>query len=98
MVLHSLQHHLPLRAEQVVAAACKDVADYFARAARSRASQTPLPSLGVASAELLNCDGGTVTLRAAEAVYNIDMLMKRHAVFFGQPPKAESPRMETVTA
>lgn len=98
MVLHSLQHHLPLSAARVVTTACKDISDYFAGAARSRASGTPLPSLGAASAELLHCDDSTVTLRAAEALYNIAMLMKRHAVFFGQPPRDESPRMETVTA
>ena len=98
MVLHSLQHHLPPSAARVVTAACRDISDYFARAARNRAGRTPLPSLGAASAELLHCDGSAVTLRAAEALYNIDMLMKRHAVFFGQPPRDESPRMETVTA
>lgn len=98
MALHALHHHLPLSAARVVTAACKDISDYFAGAARNRAGGTPLPPLGAASAELLHCDGSAATLRAAEALYNIDMLMKRHAVFFGQPPRDESPRMETVTA
>src|SRR3569623_2992386 len=96
MVLHSLQHHLPPPAARGVAAACKDVSDYFAHAARSR--QTQLPSLGAASAELLHRDDSTLTLRAAEALYNIDMLMKRHAVFFGQPAPDTPPQMEAVTA
>ena len=46
----------------------------------------------------MSADALPMTLRAAEALYNIDILMKRHAVFFGQPPLDESPRMETVTA
>lgn len=98
MVLHSLHHQLPLPAARVVATACRDIADYFTRAARNRVGQTPLPSLGAASAELLHYDDSTVALRAAEALYNIDMLMKRHAVFFGQPPVSEPPQMVTVPA
>jgi len=98
MVLHSLRHHLPSPAARVVAAACKDISDYFARAARQRAGQTPLPALGAACVSLLHRDDSPAALRAAEALYNIDMLMKRHAVFFGQPPSDKSPQMETVTA
>src|SRR3569623_2103210 len=98
MVLHSLQHQLPRPAARIVSTACRDIADYFTRAARNRVDQTPLPSLGAVSAELLHYDDSAVALRAAEALYNIDMLMKRHAVFFGQPPVSEPPQMVTVPA
>lgn len=98
MALHTLRHQLPPPAARRVAAACRAISDYFARAARNRASKKPLLSLGAASASLLNRDDSTATLRAAEALYNIDMILKRHAVFFGQPPEDESPQMETVTA
>lgn len=98
MTLHALHPQLPPPTARRIAAACRAISDYFARAARNRAGERPLLSLGAASAALLNRDDSPAMLQAAEALYNIDMLMKRHAVFFGQPSRTESPEMETVTA
>lgn len=97
MVLHSLRSQLPPHDARIVSAACSGIADYFARAARNAAGRTPLPPLGRISADLLHSDDRT-TLRAAEALYNIDMLMKRHAVFFGQPATINSRQTDMATA
>ncbi|AEI01364.1 putative transmembrane protein [Afipia carboxidovorans OM5] len=98
ITLHRLRYSLPTAAVRTITNALADIAEYFTRASHNALGATPLPALSRASAELLHSDDSPLVLRAAESLYNIDMLMKRHAIFFGQPTADATFQPQPVTA
>jgi hypothetical protein len=61
------------------------MADRFRRAARRGNTPMPLLELAVARQRILAIGDDSLLIRAAEALYNVEMTLRQHGEVFGAP-------------
>lgn len=99
LALRSLLPALPAEAEAAGREAVAAMASQFRRAARHGNTRMPLSELAVARERILAIGDDPLLIRAAEALYSIEMTLRQHGEVFGAPvPEMPPIAPEAVTA
>ena len=99
LALRSLLPALPAKAEAAGREAVAAMAGHFRRAARHGNTRMPLSELAAARERILAIGDDPLLIRAAEALYSIEMTLRQHGEVFGAPaPEMPPIAPEPVTA
>jgi hypothetical protein len=85
LVLRGFLPALPAEAASAAGEAVAAMADRFRRAARRGNTPMPLLELAVARQRILAIGDDSLLIRAAEALYNVEMTLRQHGEIFGAP-------------
>lgn len=91
LALRGFLPDLPAEAASAARDAIAAMAGQFRRAARRGNTPMPLPELAAARRRILAIGDDSLLIRAAEALYSIEMTLRQHGEVFGAPAPEEPP-------
>jgi hypothetical protein len=99
LVLRDALPDMPPPVAAIVTQSLAKLASSFSQLARGRRTDLPSAPLEAASRQILAYDENPVTMRTAESLYSIAMLLRQHPILFGPPEPDDVPAsLHPVTA